>query len=246
MTTASSDTSIPQPPEFSRVWRGYDPEQVGSYIRALWEQLASAHETIRESRTTLEPFDPVVPPATPDPVSEWASSNAVKVLQAAQDTADQVANAAAEEARRILEAARRDAADIVATADADSALVAERYRDAVSLLQSQSAEFQRAVMALRSEQLPALRNLVETLEGIPIDVPAVSSLDQLASPPPPPTATPPHLSSGSVSAPADATHPADFDAILDGFHTEGFHPAKISQLPPPPTWALPQPQRFSA
>lgn len=245
MTTASSDTSIAlQPPEFSRVWRGYDPEQVGSYIRALWEQLASAHETIRESRTALEPFDPVVPPATPDPVSEWASSSAVKVLQAAQDTADRVASDATEEAHRIVEAARHDAADIVATAAADAALVAERYRDAVTLLQGQVADFQRAVMALRNEQLPALRDLVETLEEIPIDVPAVSSLDQLASPPPPPTATSAHLPSGSVSAPAGITHPSSSAAVLDGFHTEGRHPAEISQLPPPPTWALPQ--RFSA
>lgn len=224
----------PDAPMFPIVRKGYERDHVDRYVTSLRDQIQQLTADLAVSQTADKPQAAGVAayqPADiidPNPMTGWSHESAVKVLEASQRVADQLVADAGAEKDRILSDARRQATQIVEAAESQALVVAQRYDEMVQGLAQSIGTLQEAVGSVRSTQLPLLRQLVSSLESLPIDELTVPQLTDIL---------------GGLPTTADTVGRSDTTALaavdVPTVPPMASVPRPLGQLPPPPAWTPP-------
>ena len=176
MTT--SDDLLPPPPnaeqirrrEFATIRRGYDPEQVRTYLASVAEQIEMMEQELNRARLELSSAAAsgermpeaaaATPPAPPaeDPY-EALSKRFAGLIETADQEAEKILSNAKSEARRALEEARSEADRIRVDAQAHAE---EGRQEVADLLERATTEADRVLSTLGERR----RSLASQLEGM--------------------------------------------------------------------------------
>ncbi|MBW3664667.1 MAG: DivIVA domain-containing protein [Actinobacteria bacterium] len=160
--------------EFLISLRGYDRDEVASFLRQVAEEHAHLQRRIRELESELETADdvgtaPVVrqeasaarPSSDPRDAFRALGEETTRILVAAEESAQTIKQRAEERAKQELETARREARDEVESARRTASKIvadAERRRNSV-------AEDIRNLESMRDGFLRDLRSAIKTAQG---------------------------------------------------------------------------------
>ncbi len=176
MTT--SDDLLPPPPnaeqirrrEFATIRRGYDPEQVRTYLTSVAEQIETMEQELNRARLELSSAAArgermpdaaaATPPAPPaeDPY-EALSKRFAGLIETADQEAEKILSNAKSEARRALDEARSEADRIRVDAQAHAE---EGRQEVADLLDRATTEADRVLSTLSERR----RSLASQLEGM--------------------------------------------------------------------------------
>jgi DivIVA domain-containing protein len=176
MTT--SDDLLPPPPnaeqirrrEFATIRRGYDPEQVRTYLASVAEQIEMMEQELNRARLELSSAAArgermpdaaaATPPAPPaeDPY-EALSKRFAGLIETADQEAERILANAKSEARRALDEARSEADRIRVDAQAHAE---EGRQEVADLLERATTEADRVLSTLGERR----RSLASQLEGM--------------------------------------------------------------------------------
>jgi cell division initiation protein len=152
-------------PEFTRVLKGYDPEQVESYIGNISEHLSRLERELREAKEQLEAMQRRYSVAREEAYSQVAMRMA-EVIRTADQQAERLRRDTDEQANRRMLDAEQQAAQIRREAEAD----AERQRqEGDEWVRVATADRDRIIGGIASQKaamLAELRTIRKRLVGV--------------------------------------------------------------------------------
>jgi DivIVA domain-containing protein len=188
--STSDDILLPPPPsaeqirrrEFATVRRGYDPEQVRTYLSSVADQIEALERELNQvrlelssaaSRGELDPAtaSPAAPPAE-DPY-EALSKRFAGLIETADQEAEKMLENAKAEAKRALDQARSEADRIRVDAQAHAE---EGRQEVADLLERATTEADRALSALTERRQSFATELDEMRAKL------IAMADDLAAP----------------------------------------------------------------
>jgi DivIVA domain-containing protein len=185
---STSDDMLPPPPnaeqirrrEFATIRRGYDPEQVRTYLASVAEQIELLEQEVNQLRLEMasarkgEPMTAASPPAPPaeDPY-EALSKRFAGLIETADHEAEKILEKAKTEAKRALNEARIEADRIRVDAQAHAE---EGRQEVADLLERATTEADRVLSTL-AERRQNLTTRLEEMRGK-----LISMAEDLAAP----------------------------------------------------------------
>jgi cell division initiation protein len=175
---STSDDILPPPPnaeqirrrEFATVRRGYDPEQVRTYLRSVADQIELLERELNQVRLELTSAvargEQMTDPATPSPPAspaedpyEALSKRFAGLIETADQEAEKIVEKARSEAKRALDEARSEADRIRFDAQAHAE---EGRQEVADLLERATTEADRVLSTLGERR----RSLASQLEDM--------------------------------------------------------------------------------
>ena len=152
-------------PEFTRVLKGYDPEQVEAYIGNMVEHLGRLERELREAKEQLEAMQRRYSAAREEAYSQVAVKMA-EVIRTADQQADRLRRETEEQTARLVADAGQQASQIRREAEAD----AERQRqEGDEVVRVATADRDRIIGGIASQKaamLAELRTIRKRLVGV--------------------------------------------------------------------------------
>ena len=165
-------------PEFTRVLKGYDPEQVETYVGKMTEHISRIEKELRTARDQLEAMQRRYSAAREEAYSQVAAKMA-EVIRTADQQADRLRRETEEQAARHVSDTEQQTAQIRREAETD----VERLRqEGEEMVRKATAERDRVIAGLSAQKaamMAELRTIRKRLVGVvdllesaaPIDAP---------------------------------------------------------------------------
>lgn len=150
--------------EFATVRRGYDPDQVRSYLTMLAAHVETVERALADAQTRIRQLEEAPPAASPEPdvdAYEQISRRFASVLSSADREADRVVEQARSEAERIKDEAQSRAEE--ARIRASQALV--NAREESDRMLATLAERRETMLSQLHEMQSRLLDMAQDLEG---------------------------------------------------------------------------------
>jgi cell division septum initiation protein DivIVA len=183
-------------PQFRMVMRGYDRQEVITYIQELWAHMENERQRAEQAERTIVQMQAEAGSArNQTPTFEHLGVEAAKVLEQAGQSAELLVEEAEGRSKAIVEEARAQAAELVAAAEQrageqrssaadDARRELEQAREAAERMRAEARE-ECADMEARTERLRALHDsLLDHLGRVREDLSALLGIppDQVAPP----------------------------------------------------------------
>jgi cell division initiation protein len=221
--------------EFATVRRGYDPDQVRSYLAALAAHVDALERSLADTRGRLAALE-ASPPQSEDDAYERLSKRFAGVLATADTEAEQIVEQARDEAARIKVEARARAEE-VRIRSSQSLIAAQQESDRML---ANLAERREAMLGQLHEMQSRLLSVADDLEvaiqpSAPAPAPPARSVDPSPRSAPAPQATGSHAEAASLPIEelwvASGAVPTHADSGLAGLFDEPTIEDDLPDLP---------------